>query len=39
MNRSDAPLLMSQLRSAIQTLGNNTEGGFRLLGLNLETHF
>lgn len=35
MNRSDAPSLMSRLRSTIQTLGNTTEGGFRLLGLKL----
>lgn len=33
MNRSDAPSLMSRLRSAIQTLGNPTEGGVQTSGI------
>lgn len=33
MNRSDAPSLMSRLRSAIQTLGNPTERGVQTSGI------
>lgn len=39
MNRSDAPSLMSRLRSAIQTLGNTTEGGVQTSGIKSGNSF
>lgn len=39
MNRSEAPALMSRLRSAIQTLGNTTEGGVQTSGIKSGNSF